>query len=218
MRLILLGPPGAGKGTQAKLLAKRFHIPHISTGDILRDQMRASSTLGKKVAGFVKSGELVPDEIVIEVVKNRLAKADAKCGFILDGFPRTLNQAEKLTTVLKQFNIFVDLILYFGTSPSVSIERLSGRRVCKSCGRNFHLINMPPELEGICDSCGSELYLRDDDKEKTVKKRLAIYQSQTTNLINHYKATGKLREISGDSEAEKVFTQLVDMFGRESLN
>ncbi len=218
MRLILLGPPGAGKGTQAKLLASKFSIPHISTGDILRDEVREGSFVGRKVGGFVKSGELVPDEIVVEVVMNRLSGPDAQRGFILDGFPRTLNQAKELTQALKRQNRSVDLVLYFKTSPGVSIRRLSGRRVCKKCGANFHLINMPPKSEGICDFCQGSLYLRDDDKEETVKKRLAIYQRETSNLIDYYRKSRNLREVSGDLEADEVYARLIEMFAQENLN
>ena len=217
MRLILLGPPGAGKGTQAKLLAKRFNIPHISTGDMLRDEVRGDSQLGQRVSRFVKSGELVPDEIIVEVVMNRLSKPDAQRGFILDGFPRTLNQAWQLSQALKQQNYPVDLVIYFATTTAVSIRRLSGRRVCKRCSANFHLINMPPKKEGICDFCGGELFLREDDKEETVEKRLAIYQNQTTHLIDYYKKNAKLREVSGDLEAEQVNAKLIEMFTQEHL-
>ena len=217
MRLILLGPPGAGKGTQAKLLSERFNIPHISTGDILRDEVGENSQLGHRVAKFVKSGELVPDDIVVEVVINRLTKPDAQGGFILDGFPRTLNQAEELNTALKKLNISVDLVIYFKTSLKVSIRRLSGRRVCKGCGANFHLINMPPRNGGICDFCGGKLFLREDDKEETVKKRLSIYQSQTASLIDYYKKSGELTEVSGDWRAERVNAQLLEIFAQKNL-
>lgn len=217
MRLILLGPPGAGKGTQAKLLSQQFNIPHISTGDILRDEVRENSELGCKVAEFVKLGELVPDDIVVEVIRRRLAKSDAAGGFILDGFPRTLKQAEELNKALKQLNISIDLIIYFETNLEVSIGRLSGRRVCRGCGANFHLTNMPPRKEGICDFCGGKLFLRDDDKEETVKKRLAIYQKQTASLIDYYKKSGDLRKVSGDSEANQLNARLINLFARESL-
>ncbi|MBU3933048.1 MAG: adenylate kinase [Candidatus Omnitrophica bacterium] len=216
MRLILLGPPGAGKGTQAKLLSQQFNIPHISTGDILRDEVRENSQLGRRVAEFVKIGELVPDDIAVEVVMHRLAKSDAAGGFILDGFPRTFKQAEELNKALRQLNISIDLIIYFETSLEVSIRRLSGRRVCKGCGANFHLTNMPPKREGICDFCGGELFLRDDDKEETVKKRLAIYQKQTAGLIDYYKKSGVLRKVSGDSEANRLNARLLKMFARQN--
>lgn len=212
MRLILLGPPGAGKGTQAKLLSEKFKIPHISTGDILRQELSENSELGRRVAKFVTSGELVPDDIVVEVVINRLAKKDVQEGFILDGFPRTLDQAQQLDQALEQLNTSVDLVIYFKTSLPVSIRRLSGRRVCKGCGANFHLTNMAPKSEGICDFCGKELFLRDDDKEETVKKRLSIYQSQTASLIDYYKKSATLRMVSGDLEAEQVNSELIDLF------
>ncbi len=218
MRLILLGPPGAGKGTQAKLLSEKFKIPHISTGDILRQELSENSELGRRVAKFVTIGELVPDDIVVEVVINRLAKKDVQEGFILDGFPRTLNQAQQLDQALKQLNTSVDLVIYFKTSLPVSIRRLSGRRVCKGCGANFHLTNMPPKSEGICDFCGKELFLRDDDKEETVKKRLSIYQSQTASLIDYYKKSTTLRMVSGDLESEQVNSELIDLFKQENLS
>ena len=217
MRLILLGPPGAGKGTQAKLLSQEFNIPHISTGDILRDEVRENSQLGRKVAEFVKIGELVPDDIVVEVVMHRLTKSDAAGGFILDGFPRTLKQAEELNKALRQLNSSIDLIIYFETGLEVSIRRLSGRRVCRGCGANFHLTNMPPKKEGVCDFCGGKLFLRDDDKEETVKKRLEIYQKQTASLIDYYKKSGGLRKVSGDSEANQLNARLVNLFAREDL-
>ncbi len=217
MQLILLGPPGAGKGTQAKILSKEFKIPHISTGDILRDEVRENSALGHKVAELVRSGELVPDEIVVKVVINRLTKPDAGGGFILDGFPRTLNQAEQLNTALSRLNSSIDLVIYFKTNPEVSIRRLSGRRVCKNLGANFHIINKQPKKESICDLCKVELILREDDKEETVKRRLAIYQRQTANLIDYYRKSGKLRQVCGDLEAGKVYTELIDLFAREDL-
>ncbi|MFH1245755.1 MAG: adenylate kinase [Candidatus Omnitrophota bacterium] len=217
MKLILLGPPGAGKGTQAKLLAKKESIPHISTGDILREQMQKDSPLGVKVRQLVKNGELVPDNIVLEVVANRLSAADAHKGFILDGFPRTLKQADGLNEALKTLNTAIDLVIYFNTSADVSIQRLCGRRVCKKCGANFHITNMPPKKEGLCDFCQGELYLRDDDKKDTVQRRLQVYQEQTAALIDYYRKNGKLREVSGDLEADKVNAELQKLFSREKL-
>jgi adenylate kinase len=217
MRLVLLGPPGAGKGTQAKLLSEKLNIPHISTGDILREEVNDNSALGQKVAGFVKTGELVPDEIVIAVVVNRLKRKDAEGGFILDGFPRTLNQADKLNAALEELNIEIDLAIYFATSEEVCIKRLSGRRVCRACGANFHLTNMPPKKQGTCDYCAGALILREDDKEETVRKRLRIYQTQTTSLISYYKNSNKLREVSGNLEAESLLVKLLAMFARERL-
>lgn len=217
MRLILLGPPGAGKGTQAKLLAKKGNIPHISTGDILREQMQKDSPLGVKVRQLVKNGELVPDSIVLEVAANRLTAPDTNKGFILDGFPRTLNQADGLNKALKTLNTAIDLVIYFNTSSAVSIQRLCGRRVCKKCGANFHITNMPPKQEGVCDFCRGELYLRDDDKKDTVQRRLQVYQEQTAALIDYYRKNGKLREVSGDLEADKVNAELQKLFSREKL-
>lgn len=217
MRLILLGPPGAGKGTQAQLLAQEFNIPHISTGEMLRDQMHENSDLGNKVETYVKGGELVPDDIVIEVVINRLSKADAQAGFILDGFPRTINQANKLNTALKRQGAGIDLIIYFATAPAVSIKRLSGRRVCKNCGANFHITNMPPKKEGICDYCSGKLYLRADDEPETAKKRLEVYRKETASLIAYYKKSGKLRTVSGDLEAPEVNNKLLELFTEEHL-
>jgi len=217
IKLILLGPPGAGKGTQAKLLAKTLNIPHVSTGDMLRDQMRENSQLGKEVADFVKSGELVPDVIVIQVAINRLSKQDAQKGFILDGFPRTLNQAQQLKLALDELKTDVDLVIYFETSPEVSISRLSGRRVCRKCNANFHLVNMTPQTEGVCDFCKGKLFLRDDDREETVKKRLAIYVKESASLITYYQQTGKLEKISGDLEATQANNILMDLFQRKNL-
>lgn len=217
MRLILLGPPGAGKGTQAKLLAKKFNLAHISTGDILREEVQAHSKLGEKVKRYVESGELVPDDIVIEVVINRLSKADAQSGFILDGFPRTLNQAEQLQHLLEKLGVTFDLVINFETSPEVSVSRLCGRRVCKNCGANFHIINLPAKSDGICDFCNGELILRDDDQEKTVRKRLTIYKRETESLCDYYKQQGKLRKISGDLEAKQANKILLDLFSRENL-
>jgi len=217
MRLILLGPPGAGKGTQAKLLFERFNIPHISTGDILRDEMRGNSQLGASVSKFVKSGELVPDKIIVEVMINRLKRPDAKSGFILDGFPRTLKQAQELKAALEGLGVSIDLVLYFATTVEVSIRRLSGRRVCKKCGVNFHLTNMPPKTAHTCDFCSGELFLREDDKEETVKKRLNVYQEQTASLIDYYKKSGNLRKVSGDLDAASVYEHLLELFAREGL-
>lgn len=217
MRLILLGPPGAGKGTQAKLLFDRFKIPHISTGDILREEMHENSPLGEKVSKYVKSGELVPDQIVVEVVTKRLTKPDAQAGFILDGFPRTVKQAEALEAALEKRGMAIDLVLYFETSPEVCIKRLSERRICKDCAAIFHLTNMPAKKEGICDYCGGRLYLREDDRPETVKKRLQVYRDQTASLIDYYKNNGKLRRVDGNIEAGGLNIQLLEMFRQESL-
>lgn len=217
MRLILLGPPGAGKGTQADVLSKEYKIPHISTGDMLREAVRKNSAVGQKAKSYMLKGKLVPDEIVIEIVKERLGANDTKGGFILDGFPRTKPQAESLDQALKQAGIPIDLVLYFNTSDEVSIRRLSGRRVCKSCGVNFHVTNIPPKKAGICDFCGWALIQREDDKEATVRNRLEVYKKETAELIDYYKKKGILRTVSGDLGVKEVFEILSKMFEQEAL-
>ncbi len=217
MRLILLGPPGAGKGTQASALSNKYSIPHISTGEILREAVRKGDPVGVKAKAFMDKGELVPDEIVTEIVVDRLREDDTKKGFILDGFPRTRVQAESLDSSLKEYGIKIDRVVYFDTSASVSIERLSGRRVCPKCGGNFHLRNIPPKQEGICDDCGTSLIQREDDKEGTVKNRLRVYEEKTRSLIDYYKEKGSLKTVSGDQEVEGVLENLSRMFVDEKL-
>jgi adenylate kinase len=205
MRLILLGPPGAGKGTQAEVLSKEYNIPHISTGDMLREAVAKRTPVGIKANAYMIKGELVPDEIVIEIVSQRLASPDAKGGFILDGFPRTKRQAESLDEALGKSGIPLDAAFYFDTTDSVVIKRLSGRRVCRSCGANFHVTNIPPKKEGICDFCGSALIQRPDDKEQTVKNRLEVYKKETAELIDYYRSKGILRTVSGDLDVKELF-------------
>lgn len=217
MRLILLGPPGAGKGTQAAVLSRKYNIPHISTGDILREAVKNGLPLGKKAKAFMEKGELVPDEIVTGIVIERLKKPDVEAGFILDGFPRTLKQAEDLDAALKSESIVTDLVLYFETSPKVAIERLSGRRVCKVCGHNYHLKNIPPKVEGACDRCGGELFQRPDDKEETVRTRLKIYEGQTKPLIEYYNKKKVLRKVSGDFSVDDLFNVLSKIFSDAKL-
>ena len=212
MRLILLGQPGAGKGTQAELLFKEYNIPHISTGDILRDTVKKNLPIGKKASSYMVKGELVPDDIVIEIVKERLSRKDAKNGFLLDGFPRTKLQAESLDEALRKINAPIDKVIYFDTSDEVSIERLSGRRVCKSCGANFHVKNIPPKKNGICDFCGSALIYREDYSESTVKNRLNVYKKETAGLIDYYKNKNILMTVSGDLDAKEVFRILSRIF------
>ena len=205
MRLILLGPPGAGKGTQAEVLSKEYKIPHISTGDMLRETVKKQTPVGLKANAYMLKGELVPDEIVIEIVSQRLASADAKGGFILDGFPRTKRQAEALDKALEKSGMPIDIAIYFDTTDQVVIKRLSGRRVCKSCGANFHITNIPPKKEGVCDLCGSALIHREDDKEETVRNRLEVYKKETSGLIDYYKRKGILRTVSGDLDVKELF-------------
>lgn len=214
---MLLGPPGAGKGTQADVLSKEFDIPHISTGDILREAVREESKVGKKAKSYMDKGELVPDNIVTEIVVGHLAKPDAQKGFILDGYPRTKRQAESLSDALKLKDISIDRVLYFRTSVPTVISRLSGRRICPKCNAIYHVKNNPPLKDGICNKCGSELYQRDDDKEETVKKRLEVYRKTEEELIDYYKNVSILREVSGDLEVMELFRSLIDSFKKEGL-
>ena len=217
MKLVLLGPPGAGKGTQSVVLAKRYKIPHISTGDILRESVKLAQPLGLKAKSYMDKGELVPDEIVTDIVVERLKKDDTKDGYILDGFPRTLKQAEDLDEALKRAASATDMVIYFATSPAVAIERLSGRRVCKSCGFNYHVKNIPPKKEGICDKCGGSLFQRPDDKEETVRNRLKVYEDQTKPLIDHYVKKGLLKRVSGDMGVDELFKVLSKIFADAKL-
>ena len=217
MRLVLLGPPGAGKGTQAQVLCKDLDLPHVSTGDMLREALKAQTQLGLKAKEYMEKGALVPDDVVIALVSERLSKSDAKKGFILDGFPRTPEQAESLDKSLKDLKMPLDMVLYFKTSLEVIIRRLSGRRVCSQCGKNFHLTNFKPKVEGICDVCGASLFQRPDDKEETIENRLKVYERQTEPLIEYYKKKKNLYEVSGDLEVKPLNTILMDLFQKKSL-
>lgn len=212
MNLILLGPPGAGKGTQSVVLAKKYSIPHISTGDILRESVKTGQRLGLKAKEYMDKGELVPDEVVTGIAAERLKHPDTKNGYILDGFPRTLKQAEDLDKVLKDINSAIDIVLYFATSTDVAIERLTGRRVCKSCGFNYHINNIPPKKTGICDKCGGGLFHRPDDNEETVRNRLKVYEDQTKPLIDYYSKQGILKRVSGDMGVDDLFKVLHKIF------
>lgn len=217
MKLVLLGPPGAGKGTQSVVLSRKYNIPHISTGDILRKAVRSSQPLGIKAKAFMDKGELVPDEIVTGIVIGRLSEPDAKGGFILDGFPRTLKQAQGLNECLKKISSGIDIVIYFETSSKVAIERLSGRRVCKKCGFNYHIKNIPPKKEGACDKCGGELFQRPDDLEETVINRLKVYERETKPLIDYYVKKGFLKKVSGDLNVEDLFKVLSNIFADAKL-
>ena len=217
MRIMFLGPPGAGKGTHAKLLSERYQIPHISTGNILRDVSKGSSPLGQKVKAFMQEGKLVPDDIVTEIVAERLKAPEAKRGFVLDGFPRTRFQAESLDRLLQAAHLSVDLVVYFDTPSETLVKRLAGRLVCKKCGTNFHLVNIPSKKTGVCDFCGGELIQREDDREETVRKRLVVYQSETAGLVGYYQNLGKLRMIPGDLELKKGHEALAALFEKEHL-
>lgn len=212
MKLILLGPPGAGKGTQSVVLAKEYKLPHISTGDILRESVKSGQPLGLKAKEYMDKGGLVPDEVVTGIVAERLKKPDTKKGFILDGFPRTIKQAEDLDSALKKMGSKIDAVIYFETSTKVAIERLTGRRVCKSCGFNYHVKNIPPKKEGICDKCGGQLYHRADDNEETVRNRLKVYEEQTKPLIDYYNKQEILKKVSGDMGVDELFKVLSKLF------
>ncbi|MFA4853845.1 MAG: adenylate kinase [Candidatus Omnitrophota bacterium] len=211
MYLVLLGPPGAGKGTQAKRLAERLSLPHISTGDILRKNVLEGTDLGKQAKGIMEKGLLVPDDLVARMLDERFNNPDIKKGFILDGYPRNLSQAVTLDDILKRKNIAVGLVVYLNTSDQVVVKRLTGRLVCSKCGANFHTVNMPPKLKGICDNCQGALYQRSDDNEDTVLKRLQVYKNEVASLIEYYKQAKKLRSLNADLDAQVVLEQIIEL-------
>jgi len=211
MRIILLGPPGAGKGTQAKTLAQKLNLPHISTGDILRQNVKNQTPLGREASSFMDQGLLVPDEIVAKMLIQRLDSPDIKCGFILDGYPRNINQAKTLDDMLDKKNMEMDLVVYLDTSDAVIIKRLTGRLVCSNCGANFHMKNMPPKVNSICDNCSGKLFQRTDDKEETVEKRIEVYKKEAALLIQHYKDKQKLHTLSADEDAEIVLDMIIGL-------
>ena len=206
MNLIFLGAPGAGKGTLANMLSNEYNIPQISTGDLFRAAVKEGSELGKQVRGIMEKGELVPDSLTIELVRERLAKPDAGDGYILDGFPRTIAQADALAGFQK-----TDGVIDFSISDELVIRRLSGRRVCRSCGAIYHVDNLPPKEEGKCDRCGGELYIRDDDKIDSIKNRLRVYKEQTEPLIAYYRDKGRLREIDSSKSPENSLEQIKNL-------
>ncbi len=200
-KLVFLGPPGAGKGTLADMFEERKGWKHLSTGDLLREEVKKKSELGLKAKEYMDKGLLVPDELVVELLKNHL---DASKGFILDGFPRNLRQAQ----ILEKEGIEVDLAINFKVSAETIIFRLSGRRICSRCGRIYHLINIPPKKEGICDECGSPLYQREDDKEEVIRKRLEVYEKEIAEVLKFYKERNKLKEISAEGQAEEIYKRI----------
>ncbi|MFH1354572.1 MAG: adenylate kinase [Candidatus Omnitrophota bacterium] len=211
MKIILLGPPGAGKGTQAKRLAQKLNIPHVSTGDLLRENVKKGTDLGGKAKSFMEKGLLVPDSLVAEMMNQRLSLDDVKNDFILDGYPRNLSQARTLDQVIKQRESDVNLVVYLDTSVPVIIQRLTGRLVCSKCGANFHATNMPPEKAGICNGCQGKLYQRADDKEETVMKRLDVYEQETSSLVKYYEDKKKLYHISADEDALLVLNKIIEL-------
>ena len=209
MRLIILGPPGAGKGTQADSIIKKYHIPHISTGDILRENIKNETDLGKQAKAYMDKGALVPDELVIALVQDRITRDDCKEGFLLDGFPRTTGQAVALDAELKKLGIALDRAINIMVDPELLIERAVGRRVCKTCGATYHVTFNPPKEEGKCDVDHTVLIQRDDDTEETVKNRIQVYMNQTSPLIDYYKAQGLLLDVNGAQDIGKVFEDIV---------
>ena len=216
MRLVLLGPPGGGKGTQANLLKETLGISHISTGDILREEMDKETQLGKDIKKFVESGALVPDSIVTKIIESRLERNDQNArGFMLDGFPRTKIQAQELDKISNKVKHPIDYAIYFETTLPVIIQRLTGRRVCRKCGALFHVVNHPPHKEGICDICGGELYQRPDDNVDTIKKRIAVYMKNTAPIIEYYNKQNKLIKVNADQDALKVKHYLMGIFTKD---
>lgn len=210
MRLILLGPPGAGKGTQAEFIVDQFKIPHISTGDIFRKNIKEGTELGVRAKTFMDKGELVPDSLVVEIVEARLKEADCKEGFLLDGFPRTEFQAEELDKVLEKMGEALTAVINIKVNPELLVSRAVGRRICRSCGATYHIKNNPPSVEGVCDKCGGELYQRSDDIEETVANRINVYMNETSPLIHYYQVRGKLVDIDGEQDIKVVSSDIVD--------
>lgn len=206
---VLLGPPGAGKGTQAKIIADHLHLAHISSGDIFRENLSKQTELGKKAQEYMNRGELVPDGLTIDMIRERLARPDCTEGAILDGFPRTPAQADALSVMLKENHGEVLAVPLIAVPPAVLLERMSGRVSCRAAGHVYHLVNNPPKVAGICDIDGSELYQREDDKTETVQKRITVYETQTAPLIEYYQKLGLLREVDGTKDIDEVTRQLL---------
>jgi len=208
MRLVFLGPPGAGKGTQAEKLSARIGVPHISTGDIFRQIQKEQTELARKIKSFTDSGKLVPDELVISVVAERLKKRDCAGGYILDGFPRTLAQAKALDETLERAGARLDAAVYFAVADKIVVDRLSGRRSCPLCGANYHVLTLPSDAGDTCEKCGAKIIRRKDDEPDTVKKRLEVYHRRTAPLIEYYKSQGVLKTIDGNRRIDEIFSDL----------
>ena len=213
MKIIMLGAPGAGKGTQAKRIAEKYHIPHISTGDIFRANIKEGTELGKKAKNYMDQGLLVPDELVVDLVADRIQKDDCKDGFILDGFPRTIPQAESLDAALAKMGETMDYAIDVDVPDEDIVTRMGGRRACVGCGATYHVQFNPTKQEGICDSCGEQLILRDDDKPETVQKRLDVYHEQTQPLIEYYSKAGILKTVDGTLKMDDVFAAIASILG-----
>ena len=213
MRAVLLGPPGAGKGTQAVKIVEKYGVPHISTGDIFRENIKNGTELGKKAQEYMNKGELVPDDLVIDLATSRLLEPDCANGFLLDGFPRTVYQAEKLDEFLAAHDSKIDVVLDIAVEKEELITRLTGRRVCKTCGASFHVVSVPPKQEGICDFCGGELIQRADDNLETVTNRIEVYEAQTMPLVDYYENAGNIAHINGAASLDEVFGDIVKAIG-----
>jgi adenylate kinase len=213
MKIIMLGAPGAGKGTQAKQIADKYGVPHISTGDIFRANIKNGTELGKKAKEYMDQGLLVPDELTCDLVMDRIQQDDCKNGFILDGFPRTIPQAEALTAALEKIGQKMDYAIDVDVPDENIVNRMSGRRACLNCGATYHIVSIPTKVEGICDRCGSPVVLRDDDKPETVQKRLSVYHEQTQPLIDFYTKKGVIAEVDGTKDMKDVFDAIVAILG-----
>ena len=213
MKIIMLGAPGAGKGTQAKMIAEKYGVPHVSTGDIFRANIKEGTELGKEAKQYMDQGLLVPDELTVKILLDRVAKDDCKNGYVLDGFPRTIPQADVLDKALNELGDKIDYAIDVDVPDENIVKRMGGRRACLTCGATYHIEHVPPKKEGICDKCGSELVLRDDDKPETVKNRLSVYHEQTQPLIDFYTEKGVLRTVDGTQDMKDVFAAIVMILG-----
>jgi adenylate kinase len=213
MRILLMGPPGAGKGTQAERISGYCKIPHIATGDIFREAIRSGTDLGRQAKSYLDAGELVPDAVTIGIVRERVQALDCKAGFLLDGFPRTIPQAEALERLLDELSMKLDLVLNIKVAPAVLVERLTGRRICRQCGTSYHLVFNPPKQDGICNRCGGELYQRSDDTPETVSDRMRVYTNKTAPLLKFYRQRGLLRDVDGEPGIDAVWDAILGLLG-----
>ena len=213
MKIIMLGAPGAGKGTQAKRIAEKYQIPHVSTGDIFRANIKNGTELGMEAKKYMDKGALVPDELTVRILLDRVSQEDCQKGYVLDGFPRTIPQAQVLEEELGKLGESIDHAINVDVPDEAIVARMSGRRACPACGATYHIVNIPPKKEGICDACGSELILRDDDKPETVQKRLDVYHEQTQPLEDFYRDKGVLKNVNGTRSMEEIFEEIVSILG-----